>query len=128
MFGLKGPKGWVPPEDNAREYLWFGALAYSLRGYDDTSLVQLVENGVTWWSDFSAHKIDGRPRGSGTWDSPEDFKNQLRTAVRKLHMQQEKVTREKVAEELYCDVSTLYRWRKLAFGASTSWREALRRL
>ncbi len=71
MFGLKGP---ASLEDRARDGLWVGAFAYSLRGRDDTSLLQLVQDAHAWWHNLSVDTIQGRPRGSGTtWGTPEEF-------------------------------------------------------
>jgi len=94
MFGLKG---WAPPADHAEEYLWFGALAYSLRGRDDTSLMSLVENGTTWWRDFSSERVQGRPRGSGRWQSREHLEREVIWAGRKLLADGRKVKQEAVA-------------------------------
>jgi hypothetical protein len=127
MFGLSGPKGWVLPGHDAGEYLSFGRLAYSLHGYDDTSLVELVQDAVTWWHNFSWEKIQGRPRGSTAWGSAEEFENSVREAVRKLSAQQEKVTQAKVAAEMGYRVRTVRRAAK-RYGGATSWREFLKRL
>jgi hypothetical protein len=94
MFGLKGPKGWAPPGE---EYLWLGEFAYSLRGRDDKSLLRLVEDGATWWRDFSLERVQGRPRGSGTWESREHLERRLTWACRKLRADRRKVTQEAVA-------------------------------
>jgi hypothetical protein len=94
MFGLRGPKGGAPPGE---EYLWLGGFAYSLRGRDDTSLLRLVEDGATWWRDFSLERVQGRPRGSGTWESREHLQRRLTWASRKLRADGRKVTQEAVA-------------------------------
>jgi hypothetical protein len=101
MFGLKGP--------TSEERLRLGGFAYSLRGSDDTSLMRLVENGATWWRDFSWENVQGRPRGSGTWQSEDEFKSKLRATVGKLRVQGGRVTQENVADLLCCDIRTLQR-------------------
>jgi len=117
MFGLKGPEGWAP---SGEEHLWLGDFAYSLRGRDGTSLAGLVEQGATWWRDFSAESVLGRPSGSGMWTSPDEFESDLLAAVDKLRNQGDKLTQEKVASLLHCDMRTLKRWLKQS---NTSWRD-----
>jgi hypothetical protein len=117
MFGLKGPKGWAP---SGEEHLWLGDFAYSLRGRDGTSLTGLVDESATWWRDFSVESVLGRPSGSGTWTSAEEFESELRAAVDNLHRQGDRPTQEKVANLLHCDMSTLKRWLKRI---NTSWRD-----
>lgn len=107
MFGLKGLEGWAPSDE---EYLWFGDFAYSLRGRDDTSLMDLVEAGKTWWRDFSVERVQGRPSGSGTWTSTDEFESDLLAAGDKLRGQGDNPTQEKVAGLLHCDIRTLQRW------------------
>jgi hypothetical protein len=122
MFGPKGPKGWAPPGE---EYLWLGEFAYSLRGRDDNSLTRLVEHGSTWWRDFSAERVRGRPSGSGTWESRSDFESALIHAGRELRAQGRKVTQEAVAELLHTSVRVLSRWIK---GFGLDWREVKKKL
>jgi hypothetical protein len=117
MFGLKGLKGWAPPGE---EYLWLGEYAYSLRGRDGTSLTRLVEDGSTWWRDFSLEKIQGRPRGSGTWESASHLELALIDAGSELRSRGTKDTQEAVAELLQTDDRGLRRWIK-DFGLD--WRE-----
>jgi hypothetical protein len=117
MFGLKGPKGWAPAGE---EHLWLGGFAYSLRGQDDTSLMHLAENGARWWRDFSLERLRGRPRGSGTWASEDEFERDLRATVDELHARGDRVTQEKVAILLHCDLRTLKRWLKRI---SPSWQD-----
>jgi hypothetical protein len=107
MFGLKG---WMPPDATAGDYLWFGGLAYSLRGHDDTSLVRLVPEAAAWWRNISWEKIQGRPRGSGTWESPGHLRREVGSAVRALHEQGDKVTQEAVADLLQTNDRVLRRW------------------
>jgi hypothetical protein len=116
MFGLKGG---VPPGDDAGEYLSLGSFTYSLRGRDDTSLMRLVEDGTTWWRDFSVERVHGRPRGSGMWTSVHEFESELRTAVGELQAHGQKVTQENAASLLHCDLRTLKRWLKRS---GTDWR------
>jgi hypothetical protein len=97
MFGLKSPMGMVPPDEDPEEILWLGSFAYSLRGRDDTSLLRLVEDGATWWRDFSLERVQGRPRGSGTWESREHLERRLIWARRKLRADERKVTQEAIA-------------------------------
>jgi hypothetical protein len=124
MFGLEG---WTPPESEAEQRLSLGALAYALRGRDDTSLVRLVQDGVAWWHNFSVHNIQGRPRGSTAWGSPEEFKNSVREALQKLSVQQDKVTQAKVAAEMGYDVRTVRRGIK-HYGGGIGWSDFLKRL
>jgi hypothetical protein len=107
MLGLKGPKGWAPAGE---EYLWLGGFAYSLRGRDDLSLLWLAKEGATWWRDFSLERVQGRPRGSGTWESRSHFESALIEAGRKVREQGRKVTQEAVAEQLQTSARVLSRW------------------
>jgi hypothetical protein len=109
MFGLKSPKGLAPPDE---EYLWLGEFAYSLRGRDDTSLMRLVDEGRTWWRDFSVRRVQGRPRGSGTWESRSHFETALIQAGRQVRAQGRKVTQEAAASLLHTDARVLSRWIK----------------
>jgi hypothetical protein len=112
MFGLKSPMGMVPPDEDPEEILWLGSFAYSLRGRDDTSLMRLVEDCKTWWRDFSAERVQGRPRGSGTWGSARELESAMINAGRELHAQSRKATHEAVASLLHTDDRVLRRWRK----------------
>src|SRR5215211_7621750 len=125
MFGLKGP---ASPEDQARDYLWLGAFAYSLRSLDDTSLVELVRSGARWWNDFSNKVIRGRPLGTGTWISLEEFEEALRRVVRALVAGGHKPTQERVARQLQTDDRTLRRWVDRYYGAGTGWDEVLKKV
>src|SRR5215211_420018 len=94
LSGLLPFEGTASPEDQARDYLWLGAFAYSLRSLDDTSLVELVRSGARWWNDFSNKVIRGRPLGTGTWISLEEFEEALRRVVRALVAGGHKPTQE----------------------------------
>jgi len=122
MFGLKG---WTPPGDATRNYLWLGGFAYSLHGHDDTSLVELVRDGEKWWRNLSRERIQGRPRGSGTWESPGHFKRELRGAGRELHVRGLKVTQETVAELFQTNDRVLRRWLS---DNNIDWREVKKTL
>jgi hypothetical protein len=112
MFGLKSAMVMVPPDEDPGEYLWLGSFAYSLRGHDDTSLMRLVENGTTWWRDFSLERVQGRPRGSGTWESASHLESALIEAGSELRSRGAKDTQEAVAELLQTDDRGLRRWIK----------------
>lgn len=51
-----------------------GDLAYVLRGRD-TSLTDLVHRAERWWSLFRGRSLRGRPRGSGTWEDADAFRD-----------------------------------------------------
>jgi hypothetical protein len=123
MFGLKGS---LPPTENARAYLWFGSFAYSLRGHDDTSLVGLMQNCERWWRDFSSEKIQGRPRGSGIWESPEHFERAAQRAAREIRAHGRKVTQEALAEQFRTSDRMVRHWLKSSSFAN--WREFLETL
>jgi hypothetical protein len=112
MFGLKSPMGMVPPDEDPGEILWLGSFAYSLRGRDDTSLMRLVEDCKTWWRDFSAERVRGRPRGSGTWGSASELESAMITAGRELRAQGRKATQEAVASVLNSSPRVVSRWIK----------------
>ena len=110
MFGLKGR---TPPDSGSEEYLWFGNLAYSLSGAGDTSLMDLAKNGVAWWGGFSAGKVRGRPRGSGTYGKrPELFETDVRKAVAAVRSRGEKPTQARVAGEMCTSDRQLRAWIK----------------
>ena len=78
-----GSRVWeAAPSDE--EYLWFGDFAYSLRGRDDTSLMDLSGSlGKTWWRDFFQWKgfrgvIPQWKRV--TWTSTDEFESDLLAA------------------------------------------------
>ncbi len=110
VLDLFGFQGWSPPDADAQEYLWFGSLAYSLRGRDDTSLMRLAEHAATWWRDFSLQRVRGRPRGSGTWESGELLEAKLREAVAAERSAGRTPTQEKVAPLLYTSTRQLRAW------------------
>jgi hypothetical protein len=107
----------------------FGAFAYSLRGYNDTSLAELLQAGQGCWDNISWEKIEGRPRGSGaTWETPEELEKDVAMAIRALGLPKEKARQREVAKFLWRDVRTLRRWYKRFYGKHMTWSEFLRRI
>jgi hypothetical protein len=125
MFGLKDPKGEAPPGDDTGEYLWLGSLLYSLRGRDDTRLMRLVEDAKAWWSEFSIERVQGRPRGSGTWESRDHFERELIRVSGELRAQGRKVTKDAVAKKFLTTERVLHRWIK---DFNLTWHEVRTRL
>jgi hypothetical protein len=125
MFGLKSPRGMVPPDEDPEEILWLGCFAYSLRGRDDPTLLWLVKEGSTWWRDFSAERVQGRPRGSGTWGSATELESAIIEAGRARRAQGGKVTQEAVASLLHTSARQLSRWIK---EFDLDWREVKKKL
>ncbi len=97
-----------------------GKLAFSMRG-QDRSLVDLVDAAEKWWSQFRGLPLKGRPPGTGTWNSRENFVNALNRAMAKTISDGNKVTQEKVAEILHTDDRQLRTYLK-RFGIN--WQEA----
>jgi hypothetical protein len=116
----------MPPTEDARAYSWFGSFAALLRGHDDTSLVGLMQNCERWWRDFSSEKIQGRPRGSGIWESPEHFERAAQRAAREIRAHGRKVTQEALAEQFRTSDRMVRHWLKSSSFAN--WREFLETL
>ncbi len=86
-----------------------GDLAFMLRGRD-TSLTDLVHEAKRWWSPFRGRALQGRPRGSGTWQDAGEFREAARNVVRTLREHGYKPTQENVAENLGCNDRVLRYW------------------
>ena len=88
-----------------------GDLAFSVRG-KGRSLIETLEAAERWWGQFRGLTFRGRPRGSGTWASREEFEDALRQAVTKVRSEGGKVTQESVALHLYTNDCQLRDWMK----------------
>jgi len=108
LFGLaEYPTEW----HQAYEVPVAGELAFSVRG-KGRSLIEILESAERWWGQFRGLTFRGRPPGSGTWASCEEFEDALRQAVTKVRSEGGKVTQESVALHLYTDDRQLRDWMK----------------
>ncbi len=100
LFGLAGPHGqkYTP-----------GELKYVVRG-QGRRMFDIISRAETWWDRFRGEGTRGRPLGTGTWRSADDFETNLRIAIHSLREQQRKVTQEVVAEMLYTSDRQLRAW------------------
>jgi hypothetical protein len=106
LFGLaEYPTEW----HQAYEVPVAGELAFSVRG-KGRSLIEILEAAERWWDQFRGLTLRGRPQGTGTWESPEHFENELRQAVAKTRSEGDKVTQENVATRLYTSKRVLKSW------------------
>lgn len=80
-----------------------------MRGYDK-SWTDLLVSADRWWAEFRSLTFRGRPKGTGTWTSREDFENELDRTLEELRSRGVKVTQEKVAGRLCITKKTLSRW------------------
>ena len=88
-----------------------GDLAFSVRG-KGRSLIEILDSAERWWGQFRGLTFRGRPPGSGTWASREEFMDALRQAVTKVRSEGGKVTQESVALHLYTNDRQLRDWIK----------------
>lgn len=89
-----------------------GELAYVLRGRG-TSLLDVLDPARRWWGQFHGLAFPpGRPKGTGTWESPEHFEAELRRIVPEMRSEGIKITQENVAERLYTNDTQIRRWCK----------------
>ncbi len=103
LFGLAIPHG--------HSYT-IGGLKYVLRG-QGTRLFDLVPRAEKWWDRFRGEAArGGRPLGSGTWRSADDFETNLQIAVRSLRAQGRRVTQEEAAKMLHTNDRQLREWLK----------------
>jgi hypothetical protein len=108
LFGLaEYPTEW----HQAYEVPVAGELAFSVRG-KGRSLIEILESAERWWGQFRGLTFRGRPPGSGTWASREEFEDALRQAVTKVRSEGGKVIQESVAQHLYTDDRQLRDWMK----------------
>jgi hypothetical protein len=73
-----------------------GALAYSVRG-KDRFLIDVLDAADRWWAQFRGLVLRGRPKGTGTWATGDDYSDALREAVARVRSDGDKVTLENVA-------------------------------
>ncbi len=99
-----------------------GKLAFSMRG-QDRSLIDLVDAAEKWWAQFRGLAFKGRPPGTGTWSSREDFEDALNRAVTKTRSEGDKATQENVVKRLQTDARQLRSHLK-RFGIN--WREVIK--
>ena len=86
-----------------------GELKYVVRG-QGRRMFDIISRAETWWDRFRGEGIRGRPLGTGTWRSADDFETNLRIAIHSLREQQRKVTQQEVAETLYTSDRQLRAW------------------
>jgi hypothetical protein len=100
LFGLAVPDGqnYTP-----------GELKYVVRG-QCRRMFDIISRAETWWNRFRGESIKGRPLGTGTWRSADDFERNLHIAIHSLQAQQRKVTQQEVAETLYASDRQLRAW------------------
>jgi hypothetical protein len=96
-----------------------GPLAFSGRGRD-RHLIDILGATERWWAQFRGLTLRGRPKGTGTWSSPEHFKNDLDVVLADMRSYGEKVTQENVSRRLSIDKKTLVRWVEVC---GKSWQE-----
>ena len=96
-----------------------GELACVLRG-QGRSPIDLLDAAVRWWAQFRGLTFRGRPKGTGTWSSPEHFEINLDQVLAEMRSQGEKVTQENVSARLNIHKQTLARWLQ---ACGRSWQE-----
>ncbi len=101
LFGLAVPHG---PNHHT-----FGDLRYVVRG-QGTRMFDIVSRAEKWWERFRSGSNRGRPLGTGTWRSADDFEANLRIAVHSLRVQRRKVTQEEVAGMFFTSDRQLRTW------------------
>lgn len=87
-----------------------GDLAFSVRGKSRFLTEELLGAAERWWGQFRGLTLRGRPLGSGTWTSREEFEDALRRAVTEVRSEGGKVTQESVAQHLYTSDRQLRDW------------------
>jgi hypothetical protein len=85
-----------------------GELAFSVRG-KGRSLIEILDSAERWWGQFRGLTFRGRPPVTGTWESRQQFENELHQAVAKTRAEGDKVTQENVALRLHTDSRQLRR-------------------
>jgi hypothetical protein len=86
-----------------------GRLGFVARGQDE-SLLELLYAARKWWASFRGLTFKGRPPGTGTWGSREDFERALRRAVGAIRADEGKITQERVADYLNTSDRYLRYW------------------
>jgi hypothetical protein len=87
-----------------------GDLAFSIYGKGRFLTEELLDAAERWWGQFRGLALRGRPPGTGTWESREEFEEALRRAVAEVRSEGSKVTQESVAQHLYTDDRQLRAW------------------
>jgi hypothetical protein len=88
-----------------------GDLAYVVRGSGkDKALTDLLEVSKIWWAQFRGLIFKGRPKGTGTWKSREEFEAAVREAVIATLSAKENVTQENIASRLHTSDRQLCAW------------------
>ena len=96
-----------------------GKLAYAVRGHG-RSPIDLLDAAEGWWAQYRGLTFRGRPKGTGTWPSPQHFEHDLDLVLAEMRSQGEKVTQEKVSHRLNIHKKTLDRWLR---DCGRSWQE-----
>jgi len=99
-----------------------GPLAFSGCG-KDRHLIEILGAAERWWTQFRGQILRGRPKGTGTWPSPEHFQNDLDLTLVAMRSYGMKVTQENVSRRLNIDKKTLVRWIQ---SCGKSWEEIRR--
>jgi hypothetical protein len=86
-----------------------GPLAFSVRG-KSRFLIDVLYAADRWWAQFKGLTLRGRPKGTGTWASPEHFQDDLDQTLAEMRSREEKITQESVSEHLGIHKKTLVRW------------------
>jgi len=106
LFGLAT----YPTEEHRRSGLPVaGKLAFSVRGHD-RFLIDLLDAAERWWAQFRGLALRGRPKGSGSWASRQEFEARLREAVATVRADKGKPTQENVAPLLCTSARQLRAW------------------
>ncbi len=101
-----------------------GELAYALRG-EDASLLDLASKAKQWWSKRRGLTIRGRPQGSATWISADEFRTRLYETAQRLRAKGTRPTQQNIADFWQCDDALLRKWLR-RYGVD--WRDFLRTL
>jgi hypothetical protein len=93
-------------------------MAYGLTEHEeDASLSELALSAQEWWRGICNMVRPGRPRGSGGFESDEDFLRAVTAANRKPREQDKRITQEAVAEVLHYSK----RWLKQRIPHGKTW-------
>lgn len=88
-----------------------GDLRYVMRGRD-MALLDYWKHAERWWSSWRGRGARplGRPTGTGTWQSSYQCREALLEAAAAVQKKGGRVTQDRIADHLNCDVATLRRW------------------
>ena len=123
LFGLADYKS-ADDGHLRREHVNLGAMRHVLRG-KDTSLLGYLHHAERWWSSWRGRgpRPLGRPPDTGTWQSRNQCREAIATAIVDLRSEGAKETQENVASRLNCNDRVLRYWLS-RYGLE--WKELLR--